>query len=63
VFSWAADCRASGVVSGARPRFCMTEADMRGDGDDIELTVMPAMYCLPDPKETARPAPAAWAIR
>ena len=36
----------SGVVSGARPTFCMTEADMIGEAGDIELIVMTSMYCL-----------------
>lgn len=43
-FSWAADTRASGIVWGVRLRFCMTDADMSGEADEIELVVIIPMY-------------------
>ena len=48
-----ASFREVAAASGARLRFCMTEADMTGDAADIELTVMAPIYCSRSRKETA----------
>jgi len=51
--SCAADSLMSGVVSGARLMFC-TEADMRGEADEMILAVMLSMYSKADRKDTPK---------
>jgi hypothetical protein len=52
-FSRAADCWTSGVPSGARPRFRMTDADVMGDPCETEFVVIHQIYHTRSLRHTA----------